>query len=807
MTETSLFSFVVLSVFPVFIRTGFYRLIEKDKFWFFAVACLLYFLTRIFNFRKTVKKKFGAPEKLIICFLIWNILSAVFSEYGKVTVFGQTRHEGLVSVFLYVTSFLLVSRNGKLNSRLVFAMCCSAVVVSSFALLQELNSPIFYPEGYHFENFRSLSTIGHEDFYSGIASMFAPVLFFSFVFVNFKKADKLKKVLLYIAIVLLVYTVSYSEVYTGKIGIIVPIVFGFPFILKNKSSVSGYLLAFSAVLLGYAFYSRNKLTSLIFLGLIITYLIAVEFLPDDADFTLFRKLAVFLILTGVLAFLLFVFNYKGHSQFLFEFSEFMHGRLSDEAGHGRGHIWKTSVEIIKNHGLFGSGPGTFLGEFTHYSTYRSRYFFDMAHNDFLQIAVCTGLVGLLLYLSFVISLFVKYFKNIENTNALILISGIIGYLIYSFFVFSIAVVSPLFWVLAGLFVSETGNNQALKRRTKSLVIITTPNDAESLVNDIENDMNYGFLINGLILVDDEKTKEIAGIPVVSGFQNAADYICHEWVDDVLIWCNSLSDGLMILQQNCAQMGIAVHTNTEPTFYSTGKRNKQYSEEIGGRRFFTTLFNYRFLYQIAIKRLMDIIGSLIGIIFTIPILLIVGPVIFIKSPGPIIFRQRRAGKNGKIFTMYKIRSMYLDAESHKTELSSENIMKDDMTFKMDFDPRIIGNRILSDGKRKTGFGTFLRKTSLDEFPQFFNVLKGDMSLVGPRPPLTDELKKYSCHHKLRLSAKPGITGIWQVSGRNNVRNFEEILKLDTEYIQNFSIIFDLKILAKTLVAVFRFKETF
>ena len=122
--------------------------------------------------------------------------------------------------------------------------------------------------------------------------------------------------------------------------------------------------------------------------------------------------------------------------------------------------------------------------------------------------------------------------------------------------------------------------------------------------------------------------------------------------------------------------------------------------------------------------------------------------------------------------------------------------------MDFDPRIIGNKVLPNGKKKTGIGQFIRKTSLDEFPQFFNILVGDMSLVGTRPPTLDEWEKYEPHHRARMSFRPGLTGLWQVSGRSNITDFDEVVKLDQEYINNWSVGLDIKILLKTIVVVFR-----
>jgi lipopolysaccharide/colanic/teichoic acid biosynthesis glycosyltransferase len=172
----------------------------------------------------------------------------------------------------------------------------------------------------------------------------------------------------------------------------------------------------------------------------------------------------------------------------------------------------------------------------------------------------------------------------------------------------------------------------------------------------------------------------------------------------------------------------------------------------------------------------------------------------SSPGSIFFVQERVGRNGKRFKMYKFRTMYLDAEERKAELMAQNRVGDGMMFKLDYDPRIIGNRLLPDGTIKEGIGSFLRKTSLDEFPQFFNVLRGDMSLVGTRPPTMDEWEKYEPHHRARLSFRPGLTGLWQVSGRSNITDFEEVVKLDTAYIDEWSIGEDVRILARTVMVV-------
>ena len=149
-------------------------------------------------------------------------------------------------------------------------------------------------------------------------------------------------------------------------------------------------------------------------------------------------------------------------------------------------------------------------------------------------------------------------------------------------------------------------------------------------------------------------------------------------------------------------------------------------------------------------------------------------------------------------------MYLDAEERKAELMKENRIADGMMFKLEFDPRIIGCEKRPDGSIKKGIGNFIRDYSLDEFPQFFNVLKGELSLCGTRPPTLDEWEKYDLHHRARLAIKPGITGLWQVSGRSDITDFEQVVELDKKYIREWSMGLDLRILMRT-VKVVLFKE--
>ena len=199
-------------------------------------------------------------------------------------------------------------------------------------------------------------------------------------------------------------------------------------------------------------------------------------------------------------------------------------------------------------------------------------------------------------------------------------------------------------------------------------------------------------------------------------------------------------------------------------------------------------------------MMDIVGSLAGLILTGFLTILIGPFIIAADPGPVFYAQKRVGKNGKVFTMYKFRSMYRDAEKRLVRKGYDRYdpVIDRLMYKRDDDPRILGSG--PDGKRH-GIGWFIRRTSLDEFPQFLNCLKGDMSLVGTRPPTLEEYELYEPHHKKRLEMRPGLTGLWQVSGRNNIEDFEEIVKLDLDYIRHWTIRKDLQIILKTFVVMF------
>lgn len=308
---------------------------------------------------------------------------------------------------------------------------------------------------------------------------------------------------------------------------------------------------------------------------------------------------------------------------------------------------------------------------------------------------------------------------------------------------------------------------------------------------IDTDFNE----NGFVLKNGKSIFDIDGVPVVANVDSIIGWIRTASLDEAYINVESMD---MLPEYNeiieeLEDMGITVSVNIPSlekivTESKYNNLNCVIESDYPMAQFAPTVISPG---KLSLKRFVDIIGGIVGTVLSFPIILIVAIPLKIESPGPLIFKQQRVGKNGRIFNIYKLRSMYQDAEERKKALMEQNKMDGHM-FKMDNDPRI------------TKVGKFIRKTSIDELPQFWNVLKGDMSLVGTRPPTVDEFEKYESHHKRRLSMKPGITGKWQVSGRSDIQDFEEVVKLDCEYIDEWSPFLDIQILFKTVGVVLTHK---
>ena len=321
-----------------------------------------------------------------------------------------------------------------------------------------------------------------------------------------------------------------------------------------------------------------------------------------------------------------------------------------------------------------------------------------------------------------------------------------------------------------------------------LLLVTTSDRAEEIIDHLYERSEWNRLLTGVVIADAAmQGAMIKSYPVVSDKDNLVDYVTHNNIDEVFFSIDGLNknDYFRDCIATLENMGVIVYTNIE--MFNILDNCHKGLDRIGKYAVVTFSRNEFSVRQKILKRLLDIVGSLVGMVFLGIATVIFGPLIKLDSKGPVFFGQTRVGKNGRKFTCYKFRSMYMDAEECKKDLMKQNEMNG-LMFKMENDPRI------------TRVGKFIRKTSIDELPQFWNILCGDMSLVGTRPPTVDEYEKYNASHKSRLSMTPGLTGLWQISGRSQIKDFDEVVKLDMEYIDDWNILKDIKIILKTVKVV-------
>lgn len=322
---------------------------------------------------------------------------------------------------------------------------------------------------------------------------------------------------------------------------------------------------------------------------------------------------------------------------------------------------------------------------------------------------------------------------------------------------------------------------------RQLLLVAPKDMASMLVAEVRSIRDCSYEIKGIVVLDGADGSDVDGVPVVGGRRELVDYCLAASLDEVIISADRTTEESMKEEmENIAAMGLTIHLQIP--VLELKEAPQRILSQFGKLHMITYANKVAPFGQLMLKRLLDIVGALVGTVILVILTIVLAPIIKLDSPGPVFFAQKRVGRNGRIFRMYKFRSMYIDAEERKKELMAQNEMNG-LMFKMEDDPRI------------TKVGKFLRKTSLDEFPQFINILKGDMSLVGTRPPTLDEFEQYKTYHKKRLSFRPGLTGMWQVSGRSDITDFEEIVRLDVEYINNWSVSLDIKILIKTVLAVF------
>ena len=305
-----------------------------------------------------------------------------------------------------------------------------------------------------------------------------------------------------------------------------------------------------------------------------------------------------------------------------------------------------------------------------------------------------------------------------------------------------------------------------------VLVITQKNLEQSVTEKLGRNLDINYEIVNTVLIEDMQ----------EDFLKQTTFMA---LDEVFIYAPELSQKkVQKMIESFDEMGVDCHYCLEvPGTYADRSEVRDF-----GHYSVVTYTRFQSSHKrLLIKRVMDIAGGLVGMLITLIFFPFVALAIKLDSPGPVLFSQVRIGRNGRRFKIYKFRSMYMDAEERKKELEKQNEMQG-LMFKMENDPRI------------TKVGRFIRKTSIDELPQFYNVLKGDMSLVGTRPPTADEFEKYNQYYRRRISMTPGLTGMWQVSGRSEIENFDDVVKYDLEYIDHWSLTLDIKILIKTVWVV-------
>lgn len=324
------------------------------------------------------------------------------------------------------------------------------------------------------------------------------------------------------------------------------------------------------------------------------------------------------------------------------------------------------------------------------------------------------------------------------------------------------------------------------RSNRNVIIIGTGPKAMQIADRICRNRHWGIHILGFLDYRRTGLWRYRDIPLIGHPDRAADIIRKNQIDYIIIAVDN-HDLPLTAHVFAAgeEMGVTVCLMSDLYFHPISRARA------------TDFMNFPAVVyssapddrvMLAVKKAVDWLGALAGLTLSLPVALFAAVAIKLEDGGPILFRQTRAGQNGKPFTMLKFRTMVPDAEHLKKNLTDKNEMNGPV-FKIRKDPRI------------TRVGSILRRLSIDELPQFINVLKGDMSLVGPRPPLPDEVTQYDRWQRRKLAVKPGITCLWQVNGRNKI-DFEDWMKLDLEYIDNWSIWLDTKILMKTIPAVFK-----
>lgn len=322
--------------------------------------------------------------------------------------------------------------------------------------------------------------------------------------------------------------------------------------------------------------------------------------------------------------------------------------------------------------------------------------------------------------------------------------------------------------------------------TRNILLIGSRGRAQRFIDLLEDHKEWGLRIAGL--VDNDRSllgSSVKGYRIIGTFEDIPSILADTVIDEVVfVTPLSWAEKLDTIMRYCETVGVKVHVAVD---YLQLRFSMARATDLGGFPMLTFGSVSDRVGSLMIKRVIDVLVSSAILILFSPFLFIIAVLIKLDSSGPVFFRQKRVSLNGRTFDLYKFRTMVPDAEELKARLMEKNEMQGP-AFKIEDDPRV------------TKLGRILRKTSIDEFPQFWNVLVGDMSIVGPRPPLPDEVCSYDSWHRRRLSMRPGITCIWQVSGRNRIKEFDQWVELDLKYIDNWSLMLDMKIFFKTIYVV-------
>lgn len=345
----------------------------------------------------------------------------------------------------------------------------------------------------------------------------------------------------------------------------------------------------------------------------------------------------------------------------------------------------------------------------------------------------------------------------------------------------------LYMLSKNLLLKALGAGLSEEMADRNILMVGSSQNGLRYMNEIKRYEYLSLRIAGY--VDSPGAVGYNDLPRLGGIERLAQIARKNRIDEIAVAVPLNSEPNLKAQLDaCQAIGITVTMILDCQNTAETRTQVAMVGDVPVLKFHTVSLNESQLFA---KRILDVCGALVGMVLFGIAFIIMAPLIKLETPGPVIFKQQRVGRNGRVFEIWKFRSMGVNAEAEKSLLMACNEMKGHM-FKIADDPRV------------TRIGEFMRKTSIDELPQFYNVLKNDMSLVGTRPPTLEEVTQYEQHHHRRISITPGITGAWQISGRSDITDFEEVVNLDTQYIQGWTIWSDIAILFKTLGVVVKGK---